>query len=90
MIDENHPVFQTKPCLSGYGYEFAYSLSAAIERHLATSPNTFNVDALRKEFKDVCSVTASRQAYHSALSTLLRQGKIVKDSRGVYRHAKWG
>lgn len=89
MIDEQHPIFQTVPCLSGYGYEFAHSLSKAIERHMSTSPNTFHVDALRKEFREVCGVTASRQAYYSALSTLMRQGKVAKDGRGVYRHTKW-
>lgn len=90
MIDEQHPIFQTVPCLSGYGYEFAHSLSKAIERHLSTTPKSFTVDALRQEFREVCCVTSSRQAYNSALGTLQRQGKVMKVGRGVYQHKKWG
>ena len=66
--------------------EFIKPLPTVIEAHMRTSPKLFRPCTLQEDFFTHCRVKISRQAMHSALVSLLRQGKIVKDGRAVYRH----
>lgn len=86
MIDPTDKFFAIEDDFDTAKGRFVRSLPDVIERHMRTSAKWFRPSSLQEDFKEV-KVWYSRQAINSALLTLTRKGKIVKEGRGLYCHA---
>lgn len=67
---------------------FERSMSTVVERRMLFSANYFSPAYLRHAFFREHGVEVSLQSLHSAMKTLVKQGRIVKLHRGVYAHKR--